>query len=369
MNIYYINIHYYSYFFSGNHKYLNFRNSFFYLNKMEELQKLQNSRKINSNVFSSSLIPKCFILVEPTNFKINEETITDNVYMPQQKFDQDFLKEKILNEHKNYQKELEKNKINYEVYKQVHEDAFDSIFACDWFGSIKNEDFPEGILFLFPMRWPTRRLERNQDIIDKLKKENKFFVDMTFFEEKNLSLESFGAMSVDFHNKIVYTNLSERCHIEPLNYFMEMLNKFSKNPDYKLRLIQGVDPKNNTPVFHTGLYLCFLNDTVLFCKDFVTDPVDAEKLVQEFTQNNSFKYNIILLSYEQIIAMCANVLEFIDTDLNKSYLIMSKMSYEGYSQEEIKMLKEKFNELLIVDMDYINRCAGGSLRCMTNYIY
>jgi hypothetical protein len=336
---------------------------------MEESQKLQNSQKLNLKILPSSLIPRYLILVEPTNFKINEETVTDNVYMPQGKFDQDFLRERILKEHRNYQNEIEKNNISHLVYKQVHEEAYDSIFACDWFGSIKNEDFPDGIFFLFPMRWPTRRLERNQEIIERLKNENKIFVDMTFFEDKNLSLESFGALSTDFHNKIVYANLSERCHIEPLNYFMEMLNKFSKNPIYKLRLIEGVDPKNNTPVFHTGLYLCFLNDTVLFSKDFVSDPEDAEKLIQEFTQNYQFKYDIILLSYEETLAMCANILEFINKDQNKTSLFMSKTSYEGYSEENIKMLKEKFDEILVVDMDYINKCGGGSLRCMTNYIY
>lgn len=321
-----------------------------------------------SDYVKTIMIPKSLVIVEPTNFKVNPETINDNQYMLNLTESVDVIHERVLAEHKNYQNKLAENKVDFKVFKQIHNEAYDSIFACDWLGSIKNEDFPEGILFVFPVKWPTRRLEKNYNMVEELKSQYKIFEDLSFFEEKDLALESFGTMSLDFHNRIVYLNLSERCHLEPANYFIDLLNKHSQKGKYKLRIINSADPKDGIPCFHTGLYLAFVDKTVFFCKDFVKDKIEAEKLIEEFSKDLPYKYDIVLLTYEETLKMCANVLEVYLNDKNKTGLVMSRFSANAYSEENITKLKEKY-ELLIVDMDTINTCAGGSLRCMTSMMF
>lgn len=316
----------------------------------------------------TNMVAKSLILIEPTNFMVNPETNNDNEYMLAiNNLKNEEISQKVISEHKNYQNALKENSVDFKVYKQVHEKAYDSIFACDWFGSIKNEDFPEGILFVFPVRWPSRRLEKNYQLIEDLKKDNKIFEDLSFYEEKNLSLESFGTMSIDFHNRVVYLNLSERCHLEPAEYFVSLLNKHTAKGTYKLRIIESADPQTGSPCFHTGLYLAFNNDTVFLCKDFVKDKKDAEKLIEEFT-TQEFKYDLYLLTYDETLKMCANVYEVNLKKGTKNGLVMSKVSYESYTEDNRNKLKEKF-EFIIVDVDTINLCAGGSLRCMANMIF
>lgn len=308
------------------------------------------------------MIPKSLLLIETTNFRVNNETIEDNKYMLKLEGSPEELSNKIINEHKNYQKVLNDNNVNFKLFKQNDEKAYDSLFACDWIGTIKNSDFPDGIVFIFPMRWSSRRLEKNYKIVEELKKDYAICEDLSFFEEKNLALESFGVMSLDYHNRIIYCNLSERCHIEPLNFFLELLNKHSINGKYTLRLIESADPKDGSVCFHSGLYIAFINETVFFCKDFVKDKKDADLIFEELSNTREYKYNVILLTYEETLKMCANVLE-VNLNKEKTGLLMSKFSYDNYSKENFEKLKEKYN-ILVVEMDMINTCAGGSLRCM-----
>jgi hypothetical protein len=318
----------------------------------------------SSDFIQTTMIPKSLVIVEPTNFKVNPETMNDNQYMLKLTESTESIHQKVLSEHKNFQKKLEENNVEFKLYKQVHDEAYDSIFACDWIGTIKNEDFPEGILFVFPVKWPTRRLEKNYKLIEDLKSEYKIFEDLSFFEKKDLALESFGTMSLDFHNRIIYLNLSERCHLEPAKYFLELLNKHSQKGNYILRIIESTDPSDGIPCFHTGLYLAFLDKTVFFCKEFVKEKIEAEKLIQELSIENLYKYDVVLLSYDETLKMCANVVEVNLKDKSKTGLVMSRSSANTYTEENLNKLKKNY-ELIIVDMDTINTCAGGSLRCMS----
>jgi len=97
-----------------------------------------------SDFIKKTMIPDSLVIVEPTNFQINQESINDNQYMANLKTNSpEALHNQVLKEHKNYQNALLENKVNFQVHKQIHNEAYDSIFTCDWLGTIRNEDFPE----------------------------------------------------------------------------------------------------------------------------------------------------------------------------------------------------------------------------------
>lgn len=314
------------------------------------------------------MVPKAAILVEPTNFELNEEAMKDNEFMKSHHDTKEEISKKVYSEHKGFQSSLEKLGVNFRVYKQMDEKAVDSIYTCDWFCTIKNEDFPEGIFFLFPMKLSNRRIEKNPEIIKRLKSENKLFFDLTKYEEEDKAFEGFGSSSLDFHNRVLYVSWSDRNHKDPIEEFLKILNENTKQGTYKLRLLDGIDPVSKTPIFHTGMFIAF-NDTVAFlCKDFIIDPKEADKVVNELANESPFKYQVVLLSYEETINVCANIYEIELPNKEKTGLVMSKRAYDGFSASNREFF-EKLHEFIVVDCEYINHCGGGSVRCMSNLIY
>ena len=110
--------------------------------------------------------------------------------------------------------------------------APDSVFP-DWLTTFKDSvNFPSGVLVLFPMKHNSRRIERDQAIIEKLRKDFEKVIDLTHFEESNLALEGKGSIVADHLNKKFYIALSSRAHMEVVNELLEQWNALmeAQNP-------------------------------------------------------------------------------------------------------------------------------------------
>ena len=97
----------------------------------------------------SNEIAKKVLLVEPTNFCSNHETKGDNFFMQDIK-EIDAQKNASL-EFSHYTELLDKNNVEFEVFKQTNLNAPDSIFPNNWFLTLKNEFFPGRFKFNFKM--------------------------------------------------------------------------------------------------------------------------------------------------------------------------------------------------------------------------
>ncbi len=84
--------------------------------------------------------------------------------------------------------------------------APDAIFP-DWFTTHKNDDIPEGVFILYPMKYVSRQLEKDKQIIEKLRENYKHFIDLSYFEEQGLALEGKGALVFDYRNQKIYCSL------------------------------------------------------------------------------------------------------------------------------------------------------------------
>ena len=112
------------------------------------------------------------LMVRPTNFGTNEETLSDNYFMKLISNDAQNL---AVSEFDLMVENLKSKKINVIVFNQQYDEAKDSIFPNNWFSTHLGKNFPEGLFFIYPLKSPNRRLERNQLIIDYLKKLNIYF--------------------------------------------------------------------------------------------------------------------------------------------------------------------------------------------------
>ena len=53
---------------------------------------------------------------------------------------------------------------------------------------------------------------------------------------------------------------------------------------------------------------------------------------------------------------------------NKSFLFMSKTAYDSLSKNQLKRLNS-FSKLIYCSVDTIEKCGGGSVRCMIAEIF
>lgn len=292
------------------------------------------------------------LMIKPVNFGFNEETASNNAF--QFKDSNSDVQTRALNEFNNYVKKLEENGINVLVVEDTPKPYTpDSIFPNNWISF--HED---GRLCLYPMFALNRRQERKNTVMDAIN--NKFsvknIVDLTKFENENLFLEGTGSMVLDRDNKIVYACLSERTNIK-------VLNEFAKIFGYSIASFNAVD-KNGLPIYHTNVVMSVSEQIVVICLDTVNDASEKEMLLSTIKKSNK---ELLEISFEQMSNFAGNMLQ-IKNDKGKQFMVMSKTAYNILDAKQIDLIK-KYNEIIAVDIDTIERNGGGSARCMLAEIF
>lgn len=292
------------------------------------------------------------LMIKPVNFGFNEETASNNAF--QFKDSNSDVQTRALNEFNNYVKKLEENGINVLVVEDTPKPYTpDSIFPNNWISF--HED---GRLCLYPMFALNRRQERKNTVMDAVK--NKFavknIVDLTKFENENLFLEGTGSMVLDRDNKIVYACLSERTNIK-------VLNEFAKIFGYSIASFNAVD-KNGLPIYHTNVVMSVSEQIVVICLDTVNDVSEKEMLLSTIKKSNK---ELLEISFEQMSNFAGNMLQ-VKNDKGKQFMVMSKTAYNILDAKQIDLIK-KYNEIIAVDIDTIERNGGGSARCMLAEIF
>ena len=107
------------------------------------------------------------LMVEPTHFFLNEETFTDNKFMNKVQLDQIESSKQAKEEFHRFREEIIKHGVEVVSYKQQTPDLPDSVFPNNWFSTHRNEDIPDGLFILYPMRVPSREKEKNPLIIEE----------------------------------------------------------------------------------------------------------------------------------------------------------------------------------------------------------
>ena len=111
------------------------------------------SKKINkdSKVAKKVLYPHItshVLMVEPTQFFLNEETFKDNKFMERVKDSKSKSTQEAIQEFKKMAENLKKNGVTVSQYKQMKPDQPDAVFPNNWFSTHKNEIIPGKWYFL-----------------------------------------------------------------------------------------------------------------------------------------------------------------------------------------------------------------------------
>jgi len=296
------------------------------------------------------------MMIEPVSFNYNTETAINNYYqINNTALSKEEIQQKALKEFKEFVSLLRSKNINVIVFKDTENpNTPDSIFPNNWVSF-----HIDGEIVLYPMYAKNRRLERRNDIIQKLRDD--FIVkkinDFSYYENQELYLEGTGSMILDRENKICYAAISDRTNKNIVNDFCNQLNfkpiLFTSNQDVRGKRLA---------IYHTNVMMCITTNFAIVCLDSIDCNEEKDRVIDIL---NETKKEIISISEEQTNKFAGNMLE---VEGDKKYLVMSKSAYSCLTENQIKKIN-KYCEILYSDLSTIEDYGGGSARCMMAEIF
>jgi len=295
------------------------------------------------------------LMVRPVNFRMNEQTAVNNYY---QEDIEDYLPKTInLKAQKEFDVFVDKLKsVGIQVIVINDNDDFDTpdaLFPNNWVSFHEN-----GTVGLYPMFAENRRLERREDVFERLEEEGfiiENFVDYTSAEEESVFLEGTGSLLLDRDNRKAYCALSPRADEE---LFIEFCEDFEYTPVI-FTANQTVDGERKA-IYHTNVMMCIGETFAVVCLSSIDDKKERKNVMKHLKEDNK---EIIDITEHQVNHFAGNMLQVkgFNDDL---YLIMSQSAYDSLTENQLEILKKHNKDIVSSSLDTIETCGGGSARCM-----
>lgn len=284
-------------------------------------------------------------MVRPAAFAYNEQTAGSNSFQRIGKFSHQAVHELALKEFDEAVKDLLQHDIDVTVIEDtVVPHKPDAIFPNNWLS------IHENTIVLYPMATPNRRLERRDDIIDKINHQlvSKHLIDLTSNEKNNCYLEGTGSLVLDRVHRIAYANISERTDATLVDEWCQIFG-------YKSFQFHATIDKIS--VYHTNVIMSIGNTIAVCCTEVVNEK-EREKLIDLLKKH----HNLVEITTAQMKDYAGNLL-LMRNKSDQLFWIMSQTAFDTFSKEQ-KQLLENDGALLPLKLDTIEHFGGGSARCM-----
>jgi hypothetical protein len=297
-------------------------------------------------------------MIRPCNFRVNQETLENNFFQTKSiQLENDFILNQAIIEFDSLVEKMKVSGINVLVYQDdFKHDTPDSIFPNNWVTFHKDQK-----IAIYPMFAENRRLERSENVIVFLEENNvkiNEVIDYSEAEKNNFFLEGTGSMVLDRINKKTYCSISERTSE---NLIEEFCSDFNYMPII-FNSFHTVDSKRQK-IYHTNVMMCVGKKYAVICLDSIDNKNERNKVIQSLEDDNK---EIIIISEDQLNSFAGNMIELI---VNKnSFLIMSQIAYNSLNKNQIERLS-KYSKIISSSVDTIEKCGGGSVRCMIAEIF
>jgi len=299
-------------------------------------------------------IATTILMIRPAAFGYNHETAVNNYFQTETSLSCDELQQAALNEFDNIVTQLKKHDIDVIVIDDTPEPVKpDAIFPNNWFSTS-----PSGIISVYPMYAPSRRLEKRDDILKWL---NQNFVvndlqDWSEYEVEGRFLEGTGSMVIDHDNELIYAAISERTNLA-------VLEKFANTHRYQAIVFIATD-KNGNPVYHTNVMMTLGDKFAVLCEE----AIDEEwELIAVRQLLESTGHTIIPITKEQMHCFAGNMLQ-VKNKKDEKFLLLSQTAFDCLRKEQKQML-EAYAHLLPISIPTIEQVEGGSVRCMVAEVF
>ena len=294
------------------------------------------------------------LMVRPAAFGFNEETAANNYFQSNPGIDKEQLQQKALAEFDSMVQTLRSHGITVLVIEDSKEPPKpDAIFPNNWLSTS-----PGGVLSVFPMYAPSRRIEKRDEILDQLAKE--FVIrevqDWGEYEAEGRFLEGTGSMVIDHDNKMIYACVSERTSLP-------VLEKYAAANNFQAIVFLATD-KNGRPVYHTNVMMALGEGFCVLCEEAIEEEWELIAVRQLL---ESTGHSIIAITRDQMHQFAGNMLQVKNNDGEK-YLVMSRSAFNSLRKEQKQML-EAYSTLLPIAVPTIEEVEGGSVRCMMAEVF
>lgn len=228
----------------------------------------------------------------------------------------------------------------------------DEVFPNNWLST-----HADGTLVLYPMHAPNRRLERRDDVIERLRGLRyavREIVDLTAFEQQGVFLEGTGSLVLDRRARLAYSCVSARTSPEAVTAFCERM-------DYEPVIFDAYD-RHGHPIFHTNVLMSVGTEFAILCAEAIPKAQRQAVLGRLEGQGRC----VIEIGYDQLHAFAGNLLEL--RGPQGAVIALSRRALASLDIRQREALGEH-GQLVAVPVDTIERYGGGSVRCMLAEIH
>jgi hypothetical protein len=286
-------------------------------------------------------------MIEPVGFRSNPETVDDNAFQhapggesPQA------LEIAARAEFARLREALESRGVEV-VWRAAaaNREAPDAVFPNNWFSTHDG-----GTLVLYPLRAPSRRLERRAEIVASLRETYPQVIDWTGYEVEGRFLEGTGSLVIDARARIVYAGESPRT--DP-----RLVEDWAQRLGYDPVIFRATDAEGR-PIYHTNVLLGIGTGWAVVCSEAI-DPLDRPEVLATLAETG---LETIDITRRQMEAFCGNVLE-LESEAGERLVVMSERAFHAFTGEQRASLGARA-ELVHTDLTTIETHGGGSARCM-----
>jgi hypothetical protein len=288
------------------------------------------------------------LMVRPTRFAANPETAPSNRFQASARTDRD-VAARAAREFDGLAVALAAAGVHVHAFAGARDtDLPDEVFPNNWVSF--HED---GTAVLYPLLAPNRRRERRPEIIEALQNEHGYrvtrVVDLSPLERKDQYLEGTGSLVLDRVNRVAYACLSPRTHEAALAELGRALG-------YETEAFVATD-RDGHAVYHTNVLLSIATRFAVLCTSALRDEPERRRLVARLAEHRE----LIELSFEQLHSFAGNLLELRAGD--HAVIALSAAALASLHGPQRRAL-EAHGELVVADVDTIEKHGGGSVRCM-----
>lgn len=294
------------------------------------------------------------VMVPPEDFAFNEQTARDNDFQhaggePQQ------LRAAALAEFATMVQALRAAGITVLTLEKSPDTPPlpDAVFPNNWFST-----WPDGQLWLYPMRTPNRQAEVRPAALIRLLSEAGYAVatPRAVAAAPGQALEGTGALVFDHPGRQVFAARSERCD-------SALLHDHATTLGYTPVLF-STRGSGGRPFYHTNVMLSVGERFAVACLEAVPDPAERARLRQALAHGGRELIEFSLCQTEQ--GFCANLLQL--STGSGPLIVLSQTAYDLLEGDQRARLA-RHGRLLPVAIPTIERVGGGSARCMLAEVF
>lgn len=295
------------------------------------------------------------LMVRPAAFGANAETAASNAFQDRSAYDPAAVRDAARREFDTLAGRLDAAGVEVVIVEDPPDPATpDAVFPNNWISFHQ-----DGVVVLYPMLSPLRRLERRRELIDTVRATGRSVrrvADLTRWEQEERFLEGTGSLVLDHKARVAYACESPRTHREPLEAWCRELG-------YVPHLFAATGP-DGTPVYHTNVVMCVGETFAVACLESVPDPAVRHGIAVRLRDTGR---ELVELTRGQMSSFAGNLLA-LATRSGEAVIALSESAWGSFTPPQRRRL-ERHGAVVSAGIPTIERYGGGSVRCMLAEIF